>query len=69
MLMPHKHRPEIYERLQAAFEAPSIYDESIALVARHGFDLPDAFAEARFLTEPRLQRRVVQCLDANLPGT
>ena len=40
MLGPHKHRPEIYERLETAFNAPSIYDEAIAVVARAGFDVP-----------------------------
>lgn len=40
MLAPHKHRPEIHARLEAAFKAPSIYDEAIALVARAGFDVP-----------------------------
>ncbi len=40
MLGPHKHRPEIYERLETAFHAPSIYDEAIAVVARAGFDVP-----------------------------
>ena len=48
MLLPHKHRAEIHERLQAAFEAPSIYDETIALVARHRFDLPDALLKRDF---------------------
>lgn len=42
MLLPHKHRPEIYEKMIAAFNGPSIYDEAIALVGRHGFDIPDS---------------------------
>lgn len=42
MLLPHKHRPEIYEKMMAAFNGPSIYDEAIALVGRHGFDIPDS---------------------------
>lgn len=42
MLLPHKHRPEIYEKLQAAFHGPSIYDEAIALVGRHGFEIPQS---------------------------
>jgi len=48
MLMPHRHRPEIHERLLAAFNAPSIYDEAIALIARHGFDVPDTLLERDF---------------------
>ena len=42
MLQPHKHRPAIHERLLEAFNAPSIYDEAIALVARRGFEVPDS---------------------------
>ncbi len=42
MLLPHKHRPEIHEKLEAAFNGPSIYDEAVALVGRHGFDIPDS---------------------------
>ncbi|MEM6464059.1 MAG: tryptophan 2,3-dioxygenase [Pseudomonadota bacterium] len=48
MLGPHKHRPEIYNRLEAAFLAPSIYDEAIALVARKGFDVPEALLKRDF---------------------
>ncbi len=48
MLMPHKHRPEVYERLLMAFQAPSIYDEAIALIARHGFKLPKELLERDF---------------------
>ena len=39
MLRPHAHRPEIAERLEAILRAPSIYDEVLALLGRHGFDL------------------------------
>ncbi len=48
MLMPHKHRTEIYETLRKAFEGPSIYDEAIALLARHGFDLPKSLLNRDF---------------------
>lgn len=48
MLLPHKHRPEIYERMQAAFRGPSIYDEAIALIARQGFDIPDTLLNRDF---------------------
>ncbi|MCR9134984.1 MAG: tryptophan 2,3-dioxygenase [Alphaproteobacteria bacterium] len=48
MLLPHKHRPEIYERMQAAFRGPSIYDEAIALIARQGFEIPDTLLNRDF---------------------
>jgi tryptophan 2,3-dioxygenase len=36
MLAPHAHRPDLLARVQAAHEAPSLYDESIRLLARRG---------------------------------
>jgi tryptophan 2,3-dioxygenase len=39
MLRPHAHRPEIAERLEVILREPSIYDEVLALLGRHGFDL------------------------------
>ncbi|MEX3009412.1 tryptophan 2,3-dioxygenase [Hoeflea sp. TYP-13] len=48
MLAPHRHRPEIFERLEAAFRGPSIYDEAIALVGRAGFDVPDLLLKRDF---------------------
>jgi tryptophan 2,3-dioxygenase len=40
MLKPHRHRPDLLEKLTAVFEAPSIYDESLLLLARRGFEIP-----------------------------
>ena len=46
MLRTHQALPEIHARLQAAFDAPSLYDEATALLARRGFAItpsrPDA---------------------------
>lgn len=41
MLRPHEHRPEIIAELEAILSQPSLYDEAIALLARHGFDVGD----------------------------
>ncbi len=42
MLAPHRHDPEIHRRLEAALNAPSLYDEAIRLLARRGFEIaPD----------------------------
>ncbi|CAH1657594.1 tryptophan 2,3-dioxygenase [Chelatococcus asaccharovorans] len=41
MLRPHEHRPETLARLEAILDAPSIYDEAIALLKRNGFDVGD----------------------------
>src|SRR5690606_22875245 len=39
MLRPHAHRPEFTERLEAILATPSLYDESILLLSRKGFDV------------------------------
>jgi tryptophan 2,3-dioxygenase len=40
MLKPHEHRPELLAQVQAAFEAPSLYDEVLRLMARRGIAVP-----------------------------
>ncbi len=42
MLRPHEHRPDIAEMLTAELQVPSLYDEAIRLLARHGLTVPDA---------------------------
>ena len=37
MLKPHAHRTEHYEQVKAALETPSLYDEAVRYMARHGF--------------------------------
>ena len=34
MLKPHEHRPELLAQVQAAYDAPSLYDEALRLLAR-----------------------------------
>ena len=40
MLKPHSHRPDLLAQVQAAFEAPSLYDEALRLLHRRGIDVP-----------------------------
>jgi tryptophan 2,3-dioxygenase len=40
MLKPHAHRPELLAMVQQAYEAPSLYDESLRLLARRGIEVP-----------------------------
>ena len=40
MLKPHAHRPEILARVEAVWRAPSLYDESLRLLARRGLAVP-----------------------------
>ena len=40
MLKPHQHRPDLLAIVQAAYEAPSLYDEALRLLARRGIAVP-----------------------------
>ena len=40
MLKPHAHRPDLLAQVEAAWRAPSLYDESLRLLARRGFAVP-----------------------------
>jgi tryptophan 2,3-dioxygenase len=40
MLEPHRHRPDLLAHVQAAYEAPSLYDEALRLLARRGLPVP-----------------------------
>jgi tryptophan 2,3-dioxygenase len=51
MLKPHEHRPELLERVRAAYDAPSLYDEALRLLARRGLPLPAGTLE-RDWTQP-----------------
>ncbi len=51
MLKPHAHRPEILARVEAAWRAPSLYDESLRLLARRGIAVPASHTE-RDWTQP-----------------
>jgi len=41
MLLPHRHDAEVHARLKAALDAPSLYDVSLMLLKRRGFDIPE----------------------------
>jgi len=51
MLKPHAHRPELLARVEAAYRAPSLYDEALRLLARRGLALPASHLE-RDWTQP-----------------
>ena len=60
MLKPHAHRPELLAMVQAAFEAPSLYDEALRLLARRGLPVPAAWIQ-RDWTQPYVaSEQVVQ---------
>ncbi|WP_099866620.1 tryptophan 2,3-dioxygenase [Pararhizobium haloflavum] len=51
MLAPHRHDAAHHGALLSVFHAPSIYDEAIALLARHGIDVPPELL-SRDVTRP-----------------
>lgn len=51
MLKPHAHRADLLAQVQAAFEAPSLYDLALRLLAQRGLALPDSHTE-RDWTQP-----------------
>lgn len=59
MLKPHAHRADLLVQVQSAFEAPSLYDESLRLLARHGIDIPASHLN-RDWTQPYAADRQVE---------
>ena len=51
MLKPHEHHGERLSVVRAAYEAPSLYDESLRLLARRGLPVPASHVE-RDWTQP-----------------
>ena len=45
MLKPHAHRPDLLAQVQAAYVAPSLYDEALRLLARRGLGIPANYLE------------------------
>ncbi|WBY00942.1 tryptophan 2,3-dioxygenase [Ramlibacter tataouinensis] len=59
MLKPHEHRPDLLAQVRAAFEAPSLYDESLRLLARRGFPVPASHVE-RDWSQPYVESAAVE---------
>ncbi|HWI81269.1 tryptophan 2,3-dioxygenase [Ramlibacter sp.] len=59
MLQPHSHHPQRLAAVRAAFEAPSLYDESLRLLARRGLPLPADHLE-RDWTQPYVESTEVE---------
>ena len=59
MLRPHSHRPDLLATVQAAYQAPSLYDEALKLLARRGLAVPASHL-ARDWTQPYLASDAVK---------
>ena len=45
MLQPHAHSPQRLAEVEAAWRAPSLYDEALRLMARRGLAVPDSHTQ------------------------
>jgi tryptophan 2,3-dioxygenase len=48
MVLPHRHDPAVYAKLQAALNEPSLYDEALRILARRGLPVPREVLERDF---------------------
>ena len=59
MLKPHAHRPDLLAHVQTAWQAPSLYDEALRLLARRGLAVP-ASHTARDWSQPYAESAEVE---------
>jgi tryptophan 2,3-dioxygenase len=59
MLKPHAHRPDLLAQVQAAYEAPSLYDEALRLLERRGLAVPATHTQ-RDWTQPYAESDAVE---------
>ncbi len=59
MLLPHAHHPERAAMVQSAYAAPSLYDESLRLLARRGLPVPASHSQ-RDWTQPYVASELVE---------
>jgi tryptophan 2,3-dioxygenase len=59
MLKPHAHRSDLLAQVEAASRAPSLYDESLRLLARRGLAVPADYLE-RDWTQPYVESAAVR---------
>ena len=59
MLKPHAHRPHLLATVQAAYQSPSLYDESLRLLARRGLPVPASHTD-RDWTQPYVESDEVE---------
>ncbi|MBW7832217.1 MAG: tryptophan 2,3-dioxygenase [Simplicispira suum] len=59
MLKPHAHHADRLAQVQAAYQAPSLYDECLRLLARRGISVPASHVE-RDWTQPYVSDAAVE---------
>ena len=65
MMEPHRHRPNLWAAVDAAYRAPGLYDETLRLLARRGYPVPAAVLE-RDLTQPYRANEAVEAVWADI---
>ena len=59
MLKPHQHRPDLYQQVRSFYESPSLYDESLRLLAARGLPVPATHTQ-RDWTQPYVESAEVE---------
>jgi tryptophan 2,3-dioxygenase len=59
MMIVHRDNPDATRRLTAAFNAPSLYDELLGLLGRHGYPVPAEYLE-RDYTQPHVPSEAIE---------
>jgi tryptophan 2,3-dioxygenase len=59
MLQPHAHRPDLLAQVQSAYESPSLYDETLRLLAARGLEIPATHTQ-RDWTQPYVESLEVE---------
>ncbi len=61
MLKPHEHRPDLLAHVEAAWRAPSLYDESLRALARRGLPVPASHLHRDWTQPYVLDEEVERC--------
>lgn len=72
LIRPFKHQPDLHRELSRTLEEPSVWDDVIALLARHGHDIPRHLVERDYSIEhephPAVQDAWVEVYRTSGPG-
>jgi len=58
MIQVHRRDSRVYERLERALESPSLYDESLRLLSRRGYGIPENYVTRDFREPYRPSKQV-----------
>ncbi|SIR68929.1 tryptophan 2,3-dioxygenase [Micromonospora avicenniae] len=71
LIRPFRRHPDVYDELRETLAAPSLWDDVVALLARHGFDVPaevlDRDVSVEHETHPQIEAAWVAIYAAEQP--